>query len=142
MGNGSGGYQAEPGRMLDYAQTVERYASAFADAAGAGTEVTDDNQRTFTAGTNSVTLDAAFGLICQPGGLCLQQLEQQANKALNGTLQLLHTLSTNLAANAKAYQGNEGEVSKNLGAVHDRLDQQKTKVPGLTGEARRDRQGG
>lgn len=125
MGNGSGGYHAEPDKMLDYSQQVQAYASSFAQAAGTGSEVTGDNQITATVGSTSVNLDGAFGVLCQPGGVYLQQMEQQANQALNNALGMLRTLANRLQANAKAYQGNEGEVSKNLAAVHDRLDQQK-----------------
>lgn len=131
MGNGSGGYQAEPTRMLEYAQTVQHYAASFAEAAGAGTEVAGDNRITATVNGSSVELDGAFGLICQPGGIILQQIEQHANKALGATLEMLQTLSAKLTANADAYQGNEGEISKNLAAVHERVDQ----------EQRRDKQG-
>ncbi|SRR6266568_538916 len=121
------GYTAEHQKLLDYAQTLSRYASSLAEAAGAAVDVTSGNQINVNVGSTSVNFDGAFGVLYAPVGAQFQKYSYHMETGLANVVSMMSRIAANVKANALAYGENEGAVSKNLAAIHERLDPQKTK---------------
>lgn len=108
------GYTADPQQLLKYATTLSGYAASVGQAAGAAGEVSSDNAIHFQVGKVSGNLDGAFGVVCQPMGYLLQNLEQAAEQSITHIVSMLNTLSTNVKDCAQNYLDNEGGVQKNF----------------------------
>jgi hypothetical protein len=125
-----GGYTAESQKLLDYSQTLTGYASSLGEAGGAAGDVMSANQINVHVNNSNISLDGAFGALYAPFGAKAQEYKQHLGGALANLVSMMNRMAANIKACGQAYGANEGAVSKNLAAIHERLDPQKTKQGG------------
>jgi hypothetical protein len=125
-----GGYTAESQKLLDYSQTLGGYASSLGEAGGAAGDVTSANQINVSVNSTNVSLDGAFGVLYAPVGAKFQEYSKHMDGAIGNIVSMMSRMAANIKACGQAYGANEGAVSKNLAAIHERIDPQQTKQGG------------
>jgi hypothetical protein len=104
------GFTADPQAIRDFANQVSGFANELAQASGAAGTVLNENAikvpKDLQWGTSTVAgqFDFAYGVICQPAGQIMQELQMQLIKSISGTLTLMQQMQRKLADNANNYQ--------------------------------------
>lgn len=122
------GFVADPDAMRAYAAQLAQYINEIGTAAGAAGTVLNENAGKLGPVTDELTkagitktgqLDRAYGAICQPYGVQLQNMQQTVGKAVQAAEQLMTRLRTNLQDCASTYHDGElravSEMKKPLG---------------------------
>jgi hypothetical protein len=117
-----GGYTAESHKLLDYSQTLAGYANSLAEAAGAAVDITDANQINVAVNNSNISLDGAYGVLFAPFGAKAQEYGKHLEGALANIVSMMGKMAANVKTCAEVYGANESAVSKNLAAIHERLD--------------------
>lgn len=106
------GFIADPTMMREYAGKVGALANQMAEASGAAGTVLNENAVKMPTVNNAKwartdltgQFDGAYGIICQPGGMLMQDIQNQLVKAISGTLGLMQEMQRKLAECATNYQ--------------------------------------
>lgn len=104
------GFVADPKMMQEYANKLGSLAGQFAEASGAANTVLNENAwrppKDLEWASNTVhgQFDRAYGIICQPAGQVMQEIQGQLIKALASTLGLMQQMQHTLAENATNYR--------------------------------------
>lgn len=114
------GFTVDPGRLLAYAAQLGQLAGEVGAAGSAVNTVINENSGKLGPVTDELTklgitktgqLDRAYGLICQPFGIELQNMQQTAGQGIEHTMQLLSALAERLKNCAHQYQEAEHTAS-------------------------------
>ncbi|HJP80759.1 MAG TPA: hypothetical protein VJ914_41210 [Pseudonocardiaceae bacterium] len=104
------GFVADPKMMQEYANQVGSLAGQFAEASGAANTVLNENawrppkDLEWASSTVNGQFDRAYGVVCQPAGQIMQEIQGQMIKALTATLGLMQDMQRKLAENATNYR--------------------------------------
>ncbi len=126
------GFAADPNAMLAYAGQLGGYGSSIGVADDAANTSINENSRKLGPVTNELRklgvdktgqLDGAYGVICQPYGIELQNMQTKAAAGIKDVLQLMTKLASNLRECAKNYaevDHKEAVEIKKIGSGLDR----------------------
>lgn len=106
------GFTADPQAIRDFANQVAGFANELAQASGAAGTVLSENavkmpmiNHAKWAQTDATgQFDGAYGLICQPAGMIMQDIQDQLIKSISGTLTLMQQMHGKLNDCARNYQ--------------------------------------
>jgi hypothetical protein len=127
------GFAVDPGELLAYAAQLGQLAGQVGVANNAINTVINENSGKLGPVTDELTklgitrtgqLDRAYGLICQPFGIGLQNMQQQAEKGIEQTMRLISTLAERLRTCAHNYEAADRTAAatiKKAGSGMDKL---------------------
>lgn len=125
------GFTVDPGRLLAYAAQLGQLAGEVGVASNAVNTVINENSGKLGPVTDELTklgitktgqLDRAYGLICQPFGIELQNMQQKAEKGIEDTMQLLSALAEQLKNCAHQYQEAEHTAAAGIKKAGTRME--------------------
>lgn len=135
------GFTADPDAMVGYAGQLGGYTGDLSTANDAANTVRNANSRKLGPVTDELRnlglddtgqFDGAYGLLCQPYGMMLQNMQLKAAEGIKSTMELMAALQRNLTESAKQYQETDQRASaaaKKLGHEVERLSAPKLHGP-------------
>lgn len=126
------GFTADPGSMLGYAAQLGQYAGQVGTANSAANTSINENSGTLGPVTDELTklgvtktghLDRAYGALCQPYGIILQNMQQQVATGIQQTMELMSKLAANLKECAHNYQEADKAAEAAVKKAQSQLDQ-------------------
>lgn len=133
---GSGdGYTADPDAMRSYSGTLSGYAAGIGEATGAVNEIMTDNSvsvgkdpaRSMILDSVGLSdtgrLDLAYGIICQPAGMLLEDVQQKVADGIGDLANMMNMLSRKVGDAANQYVEREQQAQQALVELQRAIDQ-------------------
>lgn len=126
------GFTADPSSMLGYAAQLGQHAGQVGTADSAASTVINENSGKLGPVTDELTklgitktgqLDRAYGALCQPYGIILQNMQQQVETGIQQTMALMSKLAANLRECAHNYQEADRTAETAVKKALSQLDQ-------------------